>query len=65
MAIDDDVKAAVEQAATKLRQPKTVSLRLIKWLEDMSERTLDPREDLQHLQKLRSAVVIQRTGDES
>lgn len=64
MAIDDDVKAAVEEAVEKLRQPKTVSLRLVKWLEDMSERTLEPREDLQHLEKLRSAILISRPGDD-
>jgi hypothetical protein len=63
MPIDDDLKKAVEEATKQLGQPKSVSLRFTKWLQDMSERSLDSREELQHLTALRDALNVPADGD--
>ena len=59
MPIDEEMTAAVEQAAKELGQPKAAARRLLQWLKDLSEKELDAAEESQHLGMLRSAIAIQ------
>jgi hypothetical protein len=56
MPIDSEMTEAVEQAARELGQPVVVARRLLKWLEELSDKELDAAGDNQHLVMLRSAI---------
>lgn len=58
MAIDAEVEAAVKEVFAEKNQPEAAARRFVAWLNDMSERELEPNENIEHLEVLRSKLII-------
>lgn len=58
MAINDELRQAVEKAVRESHQPASLSQRLMAWLTDMGQRELSKQEQSRHLVNVRSAIEL-------
>jgi hypothetical protein len=57
--LDPEVETAIHEAAHAIGQPDKVAKRLISWLKAMSEGELQSDRDLDHLEALKQAIVLE------
>lgn len=62
MAINDELRKAVERAVRDSHQPATLSQRITAWLTDMGQRELTKQEQSRHLVNVRSAIELPDMG---
>lgn len=62
MAINDELRKAVEKAVRDSHQPASLSQRLTAWLTDMGQRELTKGEQSRHLVNVRSAIELSDPG---
>lgn len=62
MAINNELRQAVEKAVRDSHQPASLSQRLTAWLTDMGQRELSKQEQSRHLVNVRSAIELSDPG---
>ena len=62
MAINDELRKAVEKAVRDSNQPASLSQRITAWLTDMGKRDLTKQEQSRHLINVRSAIDLPDMG---
>ena len=63
MAIDLEMRKAIERAAEEVSQPASVARVLMAWMEDASSRELSRDDQIAHLENLRRCIELARGGN--
>jgi hypothetical protein len=59
LALDPELKNAIHEVVKEENQPESVGIRLEKWLERMSERDLSVDDEMEFLETLRNALLLE------
>jgi hypothetical protein len=64
MPLDKELEEAVRSVVTQAQQPEAVSRTMIAWLKSLSESDISHQDQVNHLESVRDALLIEGESDE-